>query len=79
MRDRALQDPKYFVMGLIAQPLLESFNSTVSTASVDDLCRSAFTWLDQQCNLNSLRPGTKFCVEFLYYFFLLFNLRNSWI
>ncbi|KAB7506605.1 Carbohydrate-responsive element-binding protein [Armadillidium nasatum] len=56
IREQTLANPKYYVLALIAQPLLQSYNSSVSTASVDDLCRSSMAWLDQHCSLNVLRP-----------------------
>ncbi|MGH0154620.1 UNVERIFIED_CONTAM: hypothetical protein FKN15_037814 [Acipenser sinensis] len=41
---------------ILVRPLFESFNGMVSTASVDDLCRTTLTWLDQYCSLPALRP-----------------------
>lgn len=42
---------------IIIEPLFESYNGMVSTASVEDLCRSTLSWLDQHCSLPSLRPS----------------------
>lgn len=42
---------------IIIEPLFESYNGMVSTASVDDLCRSTMSWLDQHCSLPALRPS----------------------
>ena len=41
----------------ILRPLFDTFNSMVSTASADELCRSTLTWLEQYCSLVALRPG----------------------
>ncbi|MGH0150527.1 UNVERIFIED_CONTAM: hypothetical protein FKN15_042073, partial [Acipenser sinensis] len=41
---------------ILVRPLFESFNGMVSTASVDDLCRTTLTWLEQYCSLPALRP-----------------------
>lgn len=46
-------------MGLILEPLLASYTSTVSSASLDELRRTAFLWVDQHCSLIDLRPGKK--------------------
>lgn len=43
--------------GLIFEPLLNSFNSTVSVANLDELYRTAKLWVDQNCSLVELRPG----------------------
>lgn len=42
---------------IIIEPLFESYNGMVSTASVEDLCRSTLSWLDQHCSLPALRPS----------------------
>lgn len=56
VRERTLSNWKFWIFSLITEPLLESYNSSVSTGSLDDLCRSSLAWLDQQCSLNTLRP-----------------------
>lgn len=47
----------YFQLGLIFEPLLNSFNSTVSVASMEELYRSTMIWVDQHCSLVEIRPG----------------------
>lgn len=42
---------------IIIEPLFESYNGMVSTASAADLCRSTLSWLDQHCSLLALRPS----------------------
>ena len=37
--------------------LFEEYNNTVSTASVEDFCRTVLAWLEQHCSLPALRPG----------------------
>lgn len=44
-------------LGLIMEPLLTTFTSTVSSASLDELRRTAFLWIDQHCSMIDLRPG----------------------
>ncbi|XP_045617223.2 MLX-interacting protein isoform X2 [Procambarus clarkii] len=56
VRERTLANWKFWIFSLITEPLLESYNSSVSTSCLDDLCRSSLAWLDQQCSLNILRP-----------------------
>uniref|UniRef100_A0A8C2KTW4 MLX interacting protein like n=1 Tax=Cyprinus carpio TaxID=7962 RepID=A0A8C2KTW4_CYPCA len=56
VRTQTLQNWKFWVFSILIEPLFESFNGMVSTASVDDLCRSTLSWLDQHCSLPALRP-----------------------
>uniref|UniRef100_A0A8C5HCM1 Carbohydrate-responsive element-binding protein-like n=1 Tax=Gouania willdenowi TaxID=441366 RepID=A0A8C5HCM1_GOUWI len=53
---QTLQNWKFWIFSIIIEPLFESYNGMVSTASVDDLCRSTLSWLDQHCSLPALRP-----------------------
>lgn len=39
------------------EPLLESYNNTVPTTNIDEMCTSVMRWLDQNCNLTNLRRG----------------------
>lgn len=41
----------------IIQGLFDTYNNMVSTASIDELCRTTLAWLDQHCSLVVLRPG----------------------
>uniref|UniRef100_A0A672QZC4 Carbohydrate-responsive element-binding protein-like n=1 Tax=Sinocyclocheilus grahami TaxID=75366 RepID=A0A672QZC4_SINGR len=56
VRAQTLQNWKFWIFSILIEPLFESFNAMVSTASVDDLCRSTLSWLDQHCSLPALRP-----------------------
>ncbi|RVE63510.1 hypothetical protein OJAV_G00136960 [Oryzias javanicus] len=56
VRAQTLQNWKFWIFSIIIEPLFESYNGMVSTASVEDLCRSTLSWLDQHCSLPSLRP-----------------------
>jgi len=54
--------PNYFPQcnnqfSILLEPLLLSFNSSVSTASIDDLYKSTLLWVEQHCSLVDLRPG----------------------
>lgn len=51
---------KNLQLGLIFKPLFESFNSTVSVASMEELSRTAILWVDQHCSLIEMRPGKFF-------------------
>eukprot|EP00079_Xenopus_tropicalis_P014831 XP_004911819.1 PREDICTED: carbohydrate-responsive element-binding protein isoform X1 [Xenopus tropicalis] len=54
---RTLQNWKFWLFSLIIRPLFESFNRTVSTASLADLRQTSLEWLDQHCSLPALRPS----------------------
>ncbi|KAK2102811.1 hypothetical protein P7K49_020478 [Saguinus oedipus] len=41
---------------IIIKPLFESFKGMVSTSSLEELNRTALSWLDQHCSLPILRP-----------------------
>uniref|UniRef100_A0AAR2L589 BHLH domain-containing protein n=1 Tax=Pygocentrus nattereri TaxID=42514 RepID=A0AAR2L589_PYGNA len=56
VRAQTLQNWKFWIFSVIMEPLFESYNSMVSTASVEDLCRTTLSWLDQHCSLPALRP-----------------------
>ncbi|KAF7206597.1 carbohydrate-responsive element-binding protein isoform X2 [Nothobranchius furzeri] len=56
VRAQTLQNWKFWIFSIIIEPLFESYNGMVSTASVEDLCRSTLSWLDQHCALPTLRP-----------------------
>lgn len=57
VRQRTFQNWKFWIFSLIIEPLIESYNSNVSTASIDEMCKTILSWLDQHCSLVSLRPG----------------------
>lgn len=42
---------------IIIKPLFESFKGMVSTSSLEELHRTALSWLDQHCSLPILRPS----------------------
>ncbi|KAL2095077.1 hypothetical protein ACEWY4_009796 [Coilia grayii] len=56
VRAQTLQNWKFWIFSIIIEPLFESFNSMVSTASLEELCRTTLSWLDQHCALPALRP-----------------------
>lgn len=47
------------------EPLLTTFTATVSSASVEEMRRTAFLWVDQHCSLVDLRPGKKTSYQFV--------------
>ncbi|KPP57716.1 hypothetical protein Z043_124535 [Scleropages formosus] len=57
VRVQTLQNWKFWIFSVIIEPLFESYNGMVSTASVEDLCRTTLCWLDQHCSLPVLRPA----------------------
>ncbi|XP_020326442.1 carbohydrate-responsive element-binding protein-like [Oncorhynchus kisutch] len=56
VRARTLQNWWFWIFSIIVEPLFESYNRMVSTASVEDLCRTTLSWLDQYCSQPALRP-----------------------
>ncbi|XP_035779209.1 histone-lysine N-methyltransferase 2D-like isoform X2 [Anopheles albimanus] len=57
VRQRTLENWKFWIFGLIFEPLMNSYNQTVSVASMDEMCRSSQLWVDQHCSLVELRPA----------------------
>nr|XP_042708404.1 MLX-interacting protein isoform X2 [Chrysemys picta bellii] len=56
VRNRTLQNWKFWIFSIIIKPLFETFNGMVSTASLEDLNQTAMAWLDEHCSLRVLRP-----------------------
>eukprot|EP00063_Salmo_salar_P078839 XP_014053674.1 PREDICTED: carbohydrate-responsive element-binding protein-like [Salmo salar] len=56
VRAQTLQNWKFWIFSIMVEPLFESYNRMVSTVSVEDLCRTTLSWLDQHCSLPALRP-----------------------
>ncbi|KAK3527239.1 hypothetical protein QTP86_014661, partial [Hemibagrus guttatus] len=57
VRAQTLQNWKFWIFSVIMEPLFESYNVMVSTASVEEMCRTTLNWLDQHCSLPALRPS----------------------
>ncbi|XP_027627997.1 MLX-interacting protein [Tupaia chinensis] len=56
VKSRTLQNWKFWIFSSIIKPLFESFKGVVSTSSLEELHRTALSWLDQHCSLPVLRP-----------------------
>ncbi|XP_014245139.1 MLX-interacting protein isoform X2 [Cimex lectularius] len=56
VRSRTHENWKFWILSLICEPLLESFNNNVATSSLDDLYRTTLQWINQHCSLVNLRP-----------------------
>ncbi|KAJ8286262.1 hypothetical protein GJAV_G00036410 [Gymnothorax javanicus] len=56
VKNRTLQNWKFWIFSIIIRPLFESFNGAVSTTSTEELCHTTLLWLDQHCSLPVLRP-----------------------
>ncbi|GAB1607923.1 carbohydrate-responsive element-binding protein-like isoform X2 [Argonauta hians] len=56
VRHRTNHNWKFWIFSMITRPLFTSYNTMVSTASMDDLCRTVLSWFDQYCSLAALRP-----------------------
>ncbi|KAK3082837.1 hypothetical protein FSP39_006713 [Pinctada imbricata] len=57
VKRRTLNNWKFWIFSTIIRGLFDSFNNMVSTASMDELCRTTLAWLDQHCSLVALRPA----------------------
>ncbi|CAK6440191.1 unnamed protein product [Pipistrellus nathusii] len=56
VKSRTLQNWKFWIFSIIIKPLFESFKGMVSTSSLEELNRTALSWLDEHCSLPILRP-----------------------
>ncbi|KAM9858254.1 MLX-interacting protein [Aulostomus maculatus] len=56
VKNRTLQNWKFWIFSIIVKPLFESFNGMVLTTSRAELCQSTLQWLDRHCSLPVLRP-----------------------
>ncbi|XP_068422752.1 MLX-interacting protein isoform X2 [Clinocottus analis] len=56
VKNRTLQNWKFWIFSIIIKPLYESFNGMVSTTSRAELCHTTLQWLDRHCSLPALRP-----------------------
>lgn len=56
VKSRTLQNWKFWIFSIIIKPLFDSFNTMVTSTSLDDLCKSTLSWVDQHCSLPVLRP-----------------------
>ncbi|KAI1881953.1 hypothetical protein AGOR_G00245340 [Albula goreensis] len=54
---RTLQNWKFWIFSVIIRPLFESFSSTVSTGSLEELQQTTLQWLERHCALPALRPA----------------------
>ncbi|XP_053466500.1 MLX-interacting protein isoform X2 [Ictalurus furcatus] len=56
VKNRTLQNWKFWIFSIIIKPLFESFNGNVSTTNKTALCETTMQWLDRDCALPVLRP-----------------------
>ncbi|XP_058230731.1 MLX-interacting protein isoform X2 [Hemibagrus wyckioides] len=56
VKNRTLQNWKFWIFSIIIKPLFESFNGNVSTTNKSKLCETTMQWLDRDCTLPVLRP-----------------------
>ncbi|XP_011689721.1 PREDICTED: MLX-interacting protein isoform X2 [Wasmannia auropunctata] len=57
VRTRTRENWKFWIFSILIEPLMLSFNTSVSTASIEDLYRSTLLWVEQHCSLVDLRPA----------------------
>ncbi|XP_066466094.1 MLX-interacting protein [Tiliqua scincoides] len=56
VKNRTLQNWKFWIFSIIINPLFETFNGMVSTTSLEELNQTALSWVEQHCSLPILRP-----------------------
>ncbi|KAM4746160.1 MLX-interacting protein isoform 3-T3 [Anableps anableps] len=56
VKNRTLQNWKFWIFSIIIKPLFESFSGMVSTTTREELCHTTLQWLDNHCSLPVLRP-----------------------
>ncbi|XP_066599388.1 MLX-interacting protein isoform X2 [Prorops nasuta] len=65
VRTRTQDNWKFWIFSILFEPLLISFNTSVSTASIEDLYRSTILWVEQHCSLVDLRPAVLNSLRYL--------------
>lgn len=65
VRIRTLENWKFWILSILLEPLLASYNAAVSTASLEDLYRSTLLWVEQHCSLADLRPAVLNSLRYL--------------
>ncbi|KAG8242787.1 hypothetical protein J6590_059303 [Homalodisca vitripennis] len=56
VRIRTQENWKFWLLSLLCEPLLASFNAQVSTQSLEEMYRTTLGWVEQHCTLSVLRP-----------------------
>ncbi|XP_074852149.1 MLX-interacting protein-like isoform X5 [Carettochelys insculpta] len=57
VRQRTLQNWRFWLFSLLIKPLFESYRGAVSTSTAKEFCQSVLDWLEQHCTLPLLRPA----------------------
>ncbi|XP_028396739.1 MLX-interacting protein-like [Dendronephthya gigantea] len=57
IQDRTQQNPKFWIFSVLMRPIFESYNTTVTTGSQDEFCKTVLKWLNESCCLPKLRPS----------------------
>ena len=65
IKRRTFENWKFWIFSLLIEPLFETYYSSVSTNSLEDACKTIFTWLDRSCGLISLRKDALESLTFL--------------
>ncbi|XP_076627235.1 MLX interacting protein mondo isoform X2 [Colletes latitarsis] len=65
VRTRTRENWKFWIFSILLEPLMTSFNTSVSTASIEDLYRSTILWVEQHCSLVDLRPAVLNSLRYL--------------
>ncbi|CAK9293158.1 unnamed protein product [Gordionus sp. m RMFG-2023] len=64
LENKCTQNWKFYIFSLFSRPFFTAYNDYVSTSSIQELCSSVTTWLDQFFTLPIMRPvASKILVE----------------
>ncbi|XP_011503431.1 PREDICTED: MLX-interacting protein [Ceratosolen solmsi marchali] len=65
VRLRTRDNWKFWIFSILLEPLMVSFNTSVSTSSIEDLYRTTILWVEQHCSLVDLRPAVLNSLRYL--------------
>ncbi|XP_066467575.1 MLX-interacting protein-like [Tiliqua scincoides] len=57
VRQRTLENWRFWLFSRVIKPLFDSYTRTVSTGNTKEFCQSVMSWLEQHCSLPILRPA----------------------
>lgn len=56
VKERTIENWRFYIFSLILKPLFETFLSSVTTSSKEDMERTFTQWQQKSCSLTQLRP-----------------------
>ncbi|CAG2121173.1 unnamed protein product, partial [Medioppia subpectinata] len=65
IRERTLQNWKFWIFNIIMKSLWESYNQTVTTSNMDEMSKTIHRWIEHNCCLIQLRKDVLNSLRFL--------------